>query len=115
MQDEQRIRLIDRVRALPAAQLYHVERVVRQLESGELSHSTDGVFARAPVKPGDFQSAGGSVDGTARAQTKDWPHAPLHRLSQYGTYIVTGGTLHKDHHFRGPVRLELLESALLSV
>ena len=116
MQDERRIRLIERVRALPAAQLCHIERVVRQLESGELPpHSTDCAFARAPVKPGDFQGAGGGADGTALAQTKDWPHAPLHRLSQHGTYIVTGGTLHKDHHFRGPVRLELLESALLSV
>ena len=43
----------------------------------------------------------------------DWPHAPLHRLSEHGTYIVTAGTYQKEHFFRGPERLERLTSDLL--
>ncbi len=46
---------------------------------------------------------------------KQWPHAPLHRLSEQGTYIVTGATLHKAHHFRGEERLDLLERKLLEL
>ena len=46
---------------------------------------------------------------------KDWPRAPMHRLSDLGTFIVTTGTLHKEHWFRGPERLDLLESALLRI
>jgi putative transposase len=44
---------------------------------------------------------------------KDWPHAPLHRLDEGGVYMVTSGTLRKQHLFGGPEGLDLLESALL--
>ena len=44
---------------------------------------------------------------------RDWPHAPPHRLSEYGTYLVTAGTYQKEHHFRGPCRLDHLEAKLL--
>jgi putative transposase len=47
------------------------------------------------------------------AHVKDWPHAPVHRISEAGTYIVTAGTLDKQHWFRGAERLHLLESELL--
>ncbi len=46
---------------------------------------------------------------------KDWPHAPIHRLDEHGTYFNTAGTLHKEHWFRGPERLDLLETALLRI
>src|SRR5262245_32321695 len=36
---------------------------------------------------------------------RDWPHAPLHRLSKDGTFIVTAGTYNKEHMFRGGERL----------
>jgi putative transposase len=49
-----------------------------------------------------------------KPQTRDWPHAPLHRLSEHGTYMVTAGTLHREHWFRGPERLDMLETALLN-
>jgi putative transposase len=39
----------------------------------------------------------------------------VHRLSEHGTYIVTTGTLHKDYLFRGPERLDLLETHLLTL
>jgi len=44
-----------------------------------------------------------------------WPHAPLHRLSEQGTYFVTAGTYRKFHHFRGPERLDELQGGLLEV
>jgi len=53
--------------------------------------------------------------GDESPHSKDWPHAPLHRISESGTYIVTAGTLHKEHWFRGPERLDLLQSRLLEV
>ena len=44
-----------------------------------------------------------------------WPHAPVHQLSESGTYFVTVGTYLKAHHFRGPDRLCLLHRGLLTV
>ena len=32
--------------------------------------------------------------------SKCWPHAPLHRLVGKGAFIVTAGTLSKEHFFR---------------
>jgi putative transposase len=42
-----------------------------------------------------------------------WPHAPLHQLSETGTYFVTAGTLHKQHFFRGYDSLSNLQKLLL--
>ena len=44
-----------------------------------------------------------------------WPHAPVHRLAESGTYFITAGTYQKLHHFRGKERLEVLHRALLKV
>jgi putative transposase len=44
-----------------------------------------------------------------------WPHAPVHELSQHGTYFVTSGTYRKEHHFAGARRLGVLQRGLLSV
>jgi putative transposase len=46
---------------------------------------------------------------------KDWPHAPVHRLSANGIYFVTAGTLHKQHLFNTPTQRDLLERMLLSL
>ena len=46
---------------------------------------------------------------------KDWPHAPVHRLSEHGIYMVTAGTLHKERLFNTADRLELLERSLLTL
>jgi putative transposase len=51
----------------------------------------------------------------ASSVEKHWPHAPLHRLAERGTYIVTTGTLHKQHLFHDPDRLTFLECSLLSL
>jgi putative transposase len=46
---------------------------------------------------------------------KDWPHAPVHRLSEHGIYFVTSGTLHKRPLFDAPVQRDRLERLLLSL
>ncbi len=45
----------------------------------------------------------------------DWPHAPLHRLSPNGTYIVTAGTYLKKHVLTDDRRLSLVCDALLDL
>ena len=43
----------------------------------------------------------------------DWPHSPIHRLTETGAYIVTAGTYGKFPIFRSADRLTLLTSRLL--
>ena len=61
--------------------------------------------AKAPLPP---------PSGSALHQTP-WPHAPLHQLSERGTYFVTVGTYQKLHHFRRRERLSVLHRGLLTV
>ena len=44
-----------------------------------------------------------------------WPHAPVHKLTEHGVYIVTAGTLHKQHIFDTSEKLDLLERSLLDL
>ena len=44
----------------------------------------------------------------------DWPHAPVHRLSDTGAYMVTGATYRKAHHLRTAQHLDLVRDALLA-
>lgn len=46
---------------------------------------------------------------------KDWPHAPVHRLGTDGVYMVTAATLYKEHFFKAPAQLTLLENKLLTL
>ncbi|HUI42331.1 MAG TPA: hypothetical protein VL523_10215 [Terriglobia bacterium] len=46
---------------------------------------------------------------------RDWPHSPVHRLTQAGAYIVTAGTYLKLPVFRGPHRQEYLCDLLLEL
>ena len=80
--------LIERLRRLSPQQLEQVEGLLTRVEAAE-------------------------GDRVARQAGKDWPHAPIHRLSGKGTSIVTTGTLHKQHFFRAPEMLGMLESELL--
>jgi putative transposase len=47
--------------------------------------------------------------------SKDWPHAPIHRITADGIYMVTGATLHKDHAFNTAEKLSLVENELLTL
>ena len=46
---------------------------------------------------------------------KDWPHAPVHRLSENAVYLVTAGTFQKERLFDKSGKLDLLERTLLSL
>jgi REP-associated tyrosine transposase len=46
---------------------------------------------------------------------KDWPHAPVHRLSEHGVYMVTAGTMYKRKFLDTSDKLDLVEPALLSL
>ena len=92
--DDLRIRLIERLCRLPQPQLSEVEAFLGKLEADSATHHVG--LPRMPL-----------------AAHKDWPHAPVHRLSEHGTFIVTGSTRHGAHLFRGEQRLTLLEGNLL--
>jgi putative transposase len=78
--------------------------------------AVEELFARLENSRGDAVQPETHVPADGRsAPHKDWPHAPLHRLSEHGTFIVTASTRQKHHFFRGETNLSLLESELLSL
>jgi len=44
----------------------------------------------------------------------DWPHSPVHRFAEAGTYILTGATHHKRLLFSDARRLDLLHESILT-
>lgn len=44
-----------------------------------------------------------------------WPHAPTHRLTETGVYMVTAGTYQKALRFSDMPRLRMLHKALLTI
>ena len=44
-----------------------------------------------------------------------WPHAPVHQITEAGTYFVTAATYSKAHHFRGEERLSVLSRGVLQL
>ena len=68
-----------------------------------------------PKPPQSFSLRAAPERETSReTPRKDWPHAPVHRLSENGVYIVTAATLHKEHLFNSGRQRDLLEGLLLS-
>jgi putative transposase len=90
-----------------------------------MSHELDGRRVRllrrileiAPTQLAEVERAAGlapPLPPPGPPPERSWPHAPLHRIADSGTYVVTAGTYYKEHHFRHPDRLDLLEAALLA-
>jgi putative transposase len=82
------------------------------LECGDLSPLSPAADLSAaearPVAP--LQS-----DDKSPHSKTPWPHAPIHKLTEYGVYFATAGTLHKQRLFTGPLRLDLLQAKLLTL
>ena len=69
-----------------------------------------------PDSPPTFSFKPGPAVGFSTAPPpKDWPHAPVHRLSENAVYIVTAGTYQKERLFDTDAKLDLLENMLLSL
>lgn len=82
------------------------------LDQGDMSPRNNE--ASTPPAPGATCRAIESGDMSPHSMlSTDWHHAPLHRLAEQGIYMVTAGTLHKEHFFKEPARLDLLQQHLL--
>ena len=55
------------------------------------------------------------MDMDLKDAVPDWPHAPVHRLREAGTYVVTAGTYERAHHFHDAERLTYLTKSLLAL
>jgi putative transposase len=104
-EDTIRDRLIARINLLEHEKLLALEEFLARWQSSESEPIQSGV----PAPHSNIQS------GVPAPHSKDWPHAPVHRISEHGTYIVTAGTLHKEHFFRGEARLGLLQGELFAL
>jgi putative transposase len=102
MATDSRIQLIKRLCNLPEQHLDRVAELFTRLEL-EVHPGGSSVPAALPV----LQCQ------DVRHEVKPWPHAPTHRVSDHGTYMVTGGTLYKAHYFSEPESLDFLELTLL--
>jgi putative transposase len=58
---------------------------------------------------------GPAIGLSTQPPPKDWPYAPVHRLSENAVYFVTAGTLYKRHLFDTPAKRDLVERLLLSL
>ncbi len=96
--ENRRIRLIEQLCRLPESQLSDVEALLKQLDGKTIESQ--------PLRP---------VYEPSSPENKDWPHAPVHRLSEHGTFIVTASTLNRHHYFRGVESLTMLEGKLLEL
>src|SRR5438105_4888517 len=107
-QDEQlRARLIADINGLTSEELLATDRFLSQLPS---KRSALGLKTIQPSFRGPLIQS-----GVEPPHSKSWPHAPLHRISEAGSYIVTAGTWKKQHHFNDHERLQMLESKLLQL
>ncbi len=61
-----------------------------------------------------FQTSVSEQESSVSKKVVDWHHAPMHRISEAGTYIVTAATLDKLHIFKGAERLDYLHRELLT-
>jgi putative transposase len=114
MSDPKREDVIRRIRGLPSDQLRAVENLLEKLEGGGTlqSRSIEDQASTSADQRLAASIAAVTPSAPAVPQTEGWPHAPVHRISEAGTYIVTAGTYQKEHHFGGARRLNLLESTL---
>jgi putative transposase len=67
--------------------------------------------SKLPLKAQRRTKSGSKLPHSKDSMTQ-WPHSPIHKLSESGAYIVTAGTYLKAHHFRKSVLLDFLQSTL---
>jgi len=97
--DALRLKLIQVIMELPEDRLRQASQAIRAIR--ELTQPGLPVPAQRVTRPAK--------------PARDWPHAPIHRLTESGTYMVTTGTYQKLHVFQEAERLTLLEDSLLTL
>jgi len=55
------------------------------------------------------------MPGIHSSRIHDWPHSPIHRVSEAGMYMVTAGTYQKAPLFQSTASLSLLTTLLLEL
>ncbi|MCA9172421.1 MAG: transposase [Planctomycetales bacterium] len=98
-------RLIERMRNYDDAQLLEISKAMQHIEKQR---------GRVWQPAKHHLSLSGESLHNKSWTTKDWPRAPLHRLTEGGTYMYTAATYKKQHYFRDTAALDFIESALLS-
>src|SRR5215470_12393511 len=73
-------------------------------------------FSQEAALPVDKQRSQASrTQGGSMAPTlQRWHHRPVHLFAPNTSYIVTAGTLHKQHYFQGVERLQRLQEELFA-
>jgi len=82
---------------------------VKSSDTFPRSHPLPDALGTLALPPGP------SIGLSTELPPKDWPHAPVHRLSENAVYIVTAGTFHRQHFFNTDAKLDLLERMLLAM
>jgi putative transposase len=54
-------------------------------------------------------------DQTSQVGTRDWPHAPPHRLESAGVYFLTARTYAQIHHLHSPERRDWFQETLFGL
>jgi putative transposase len=106
-----REQLVRRMRKLPDSAMPHLEEAIRALEQDQSTLARNlGTSIKIPANVQTEMTGDGEP-----VRSKCWPHAPVHQLSEHGSYLVTAGTLDKQHFFRSNARLTFLEEKLLAL
>ena len=105
-------RVMGKVGSLPVDRLRELE---GWLETSGAKEKAKEIQSGTDIPHSKVIQGGAETLHSKGVQSKAWPHAPVHKTSEHGTYIVTAGTLHKEHFFRGKERLDFLESKLLEL
>ena len=96
-------KFIAKLRGLPTPELNQLEKLLSDLEAKRLDSKPSGSARPISLEIRNSDS-----------KSLDWPHAPIHRIAEAGTYFVTSGTYGKQHFFRSPASLSALQQELLA-
>jgi len=109
--------VIERILELPVNRLGVIGQLLDVLEEGDSSLDSSMIRRLSDWKTQISATPLFDIHKTYNRvlNLSDWAHAPAHRISKHGTYIVTAATLDKHHRFTDVERLDLLHTALISI
>jgi putative transposase len=112
-----RLTLVRRVLDLPDGRLLELERWLDGgVEKQEEQECQSGVEPpQSKSEPQSKLEPHSKLALNSKMMPRAWPRAPVHHLSERGTYFVTAGTLHKQHLFADAERRDVLQTKLLEL